>query len=422
MFRTCAAALAFALVVPVSLPAEAPKKTVAVVNFANVSGQPGLNYLKTALPESISGSLSASREIRVVERSGLSNLLKEIELEQSGVVNAGEVARAGKLARADALLMGSFSGNPEKITVTLKAVDVATGVVLEGRSVTAPLSDILEQSGQASLAMAAAIAGGKMGILTVSSVPDGADVLIDGIVVGKTPLVEYRLSAGQHTVFLRKSGYQEAENNVAVKAGITQRFDETLAPARESVQVFVGFGYQRAFPVVNTLQQGNVFSGQLGITFGRFTADLTYSLNNSWNHTYTYATPFGTLSQNREYAVNSYLLGIAVEPFKAAQYVSPYVGVFGGYTRVTDYRLKGSDDTQERLVSFDLLQLGVKAGVEIMPKLRVSLFLEARYNAFTKSVQRSTYVTQGILGEPTSTTSDLNLTNISVGGGARLNF
>lgn len=404
------------------LAAQKQQKTVAVVNFVNSAGQPGLNYLKTALPESISGSLSASREVRVVERSGLTNILKEIELEQSGVVNTREVARAGKLARADVLLMGSFSGNPERITVTLKAVDVATGVVLEGRSVSAPLSDILEQCGQTSLAMAAAIAGGKTGLLTVTSAPDGAEVLVDGIVAGKTPLVEYKVTAGQHTLFVRKSGYQEAEKNVTIRAGATERISETLAPARESVQMFMGFGYQRVFPSAAALQAGNLFSGQLGVNFGRWTADIAFAFNNSWNHTYSYSTPFGSLSQKREYTLSSFLLGIAVEPFSLGQYVSPYVGVFGGYTIVNDYRFKGSDDERERVASYDLLQLGVKAGVEIMPKLRVSLFLEGRYNAFTSAIQRSTFVSQGILGEPTSTTSDLNLTNFSIGGGARLNF
>ncbi len=265
-------------------------------------------------------------------------------------------------------------------------------------------------------------AGAKMGLLTVTSTPDGAEVLVDGIVAGKTPLVEYKLSAGQHTLFVRKSGYQESEKNISVRAGTTERITETLAPARESVQMFMGFGYQRALPASNVLQAGNVFSGQLGINFGRWTADISFALNNGWNHSYTYATPFGSLSQKREYTVSAFLLGIAVEPFSLGQYVSPYVGVFGGYTIVSDYRFKGADDKRESVATHDLLQLGVKTGIEIMPKLRVSLFIEGRYNVFATTIQRSTYVSQGILGEPTSTTSDLSLTNFSIGGGARLNF
>jgi len=418
--RSLVACLA-ALLITVAGHAAA-KKTVAVVNFSNSSASRSLDYLRTALPESISGTLSSSREITVLERNELKQVLKEIELEQSGALDSSQVARAGKLMRADVLLVGSFTGDAERINVTLKAVDVATGVVIEGRSVSAPLATVLDEAGKASLAMASAIAGGKSGRLTVTSSPEGAELLVDGIVVGTTPVVEYRLSAGSHSIFVRKPGYESAERTTVIRAGETERLVETLAPAREAIQVFAGAGYARMFPLNSTLQQGNLFMGQLGITFGRWTADFSYGLNAGWDHSYSYSSPFGALSQSREYLLNQYLLGIAVEPFPINSYISPYVGVFGGYTRVSDYRLKGSDETKEKLASFDLLQLGIKAGVEFFPKLRVSLFLEARYNAFTKSVTRGTYVSQGILGEPLSVSSDLSLTNISLGGGARLNF
>lgn len=417
-FKLCALAL-LATIAPLS---AAAKKTVAVADFANTSSSRSLDYLRTALPESVSGTLSSSREITVVERSQLKKILKELELEQSGVIDAGQVSRAGKLARADVLLLGSFTGNAESIQVTLKAVDAATGAVLESRSVTAPLATVLDEAGKAALAMSSAIAGGKSGRLTVTSAPDGAELLIDGIVVGKTPVVEYKLSAGKHSLFLRRSGYQEVEHEITIAPGATERLNEAMAPAREAVQVFVGFGYQRQFPVASALQQGNLFMGQVGINFGRFTADLSFATNPNWDHSYSYSSPFGSISQSRQYSLTSYLLGFSVEPFDTGRYVSPYVGVFGGYTRVSDYRLTGSDNTKESLAAFDLLQLGVKTGVEFFPKLRVSLFLEARYNAFTKSIQRGTYVSQGILGEPLTVYNDVSLTNISVGGGARLNF
>ena len=179
--------------------------------------------------------------------------------------------------------------------------------------------------------------------------------------------------------------------------------------------MFVGAGYARLFPVNSTLQQGNLFMGQLGITFGRWTADFIYGLNTAWDHSYSYSSHASTRSTRTCSA-------LPLNLFTINSYISPYVGVFGGYTRVSDYRVKGADETKEKLASFDLLQLGIKAGVEFFPKLKVSLFLEARYNAFTKTVTRGTYVSQGILGEPLSVSSDLSLTNISIGGGARLNF
>ena len=52
MFRTIAFVAATAIS-GVPIFAQKQMKTVAVVNFVNSAGQPGLNYLKTALPESI---------------------------------------------------------------------------------------------------------------------------------------------------------------------------------------------------------------------------------------------------------------------------------------------------------------------------------------------------------------------------------
>ena len=118
--------------------------------------------------------------------------------------------------------MGSFTGDAERINVTLRAVDVATGAVIEGRSVSAPRATVLDEAGKASLAMTSAIAGGKSGRLTVTSSPEGAELLIDGIVVGSTPVVEYKLSAGNHSIFLRKPGYESAERNTVIRAGETE--------------------------------------------------------------------------------------------------------------------------------------------------------------------------------------------------------
>jgi TolB-like protein len=403
------------------LPAAQQKRSVAVLNFQNSSGARSLEYLTTALPESISGALASAREIRTVERNSLKKVLKEIELGQTGAIDAAQVVEAGKLAHADILLLGSFSGDPEKITVTLKAVDVKTGVVMEGRSVTAPLADVLEQSSQAALQMASAIAGDKAGFLTITSNPDEAEVRIDGVIVGKTPLVEYKLSAGKHSLFLRKGGYKEEEREVNMQAGVVDKISETLLPLRKAVYIILGVGYQRLLPPSGPLQQANVFSGQIGFAISKWTFDLTYALNPSWEHSYNYSTPFGSLTDSRSYLVNAYLLGVTFSPFEF-RYISPYVGLFGGFTRVTDYELTGSDKSSSKLASFDLFQVGGKFGLEIMPRQIFSLFIEGRYQYFPASISRPTKTSQGVLGGPAQAAGEIILSSFSVGGGIRLHF
>lgn len=400
--------------------APSTKKNVAVMNFTNASAARSLDYLKMALPESISGALASSKEIRVIERVQLGKVLSEIELEQSGALDANGINRAGKLARADVLMLGSFSGNAERMNVTLKAVDVTTAVIIESRSLSAPLSQILEEASQASLAMASAIAGGKSGFFTLTTTPQDAELLVDGIVVGKTPIVEYKLSAGSHSIFIRKQGFRETEKRIEIHPGETARLTEGLTPVRDSTQIFVGAGYMRMLPQNSTTSQGNFFFGQLGISLGKFSGDFSFGLNNSWDHSYVFASTFGSLPQTRQYSLMAFALGFTFEPFNDWEYISPYAGVILGYARATDYLIKGSDS--QRLAAFDLFQYGAKAGFEFFPKFRVSLFIEGRYLTYGQKVQRSTQTNQGIVGEATVATAELDLSHFAIGGGARLNF
>ena len=105
---------------------HAAKPSVGVVNFTNHTSGAGLQYLSKSLPESISATLSGSKDIRVVERAQLAKIVDEIALGQTGLFNERQISRAGRMIRADVLIIGSYSGNPERIVLTMKAVRVTT--------------------------------------------------------------------------------------------------------------------------------------------------------------------------------------------------------------------------------------------------------------------------------------------------------
>jgi hypothetical protein len=56
------------------------------------------------------------------------------------------------------------------------------------------------------------------GLLTVSSDPIGAEVYIDGVDVGQTPIVEYSVGAGKHTIRVERAGYKTQTEPVTVGA------------------------------------------------------------------------------------------------------------------------------------------------------------------------------------------------------------
>lgn len=219
----------------------AGKKTVAVMNFKGY-GDKTIKFLDNALPESISTSLSEIKEIKIVERSQLGRVLNEIALEQTGAVDTGEVSRAGRLAKADVLILGSISGSQDNLIVTFKAVDVTTGAVLDSKTVKAPMAQIFDKTSQAAKAMGAVIAGEGVGRISVLLSPEGADVYIDGYMSGTTPLVGYSITKGKHSIKILKEGYLEYEDSINIKAQSEDKVSVVLARNQVRDRTEIGFG------------------------------------------------------------------------------------------------------------------------------------------------------------------------------------
>ncbi len=199
----------------VNISAES-KKTVAVVNFSNETGGEGLSYLSSALSDSVTATLSANEKIQTVERRQISAVIDEIKLDLSGLAEEA-LSRAGKITSAEIIIAGSYTGNPEKITVNMKAVNVETAEVIYGKVMTASLGEIFDVVSQETNVFASIITGDDTGRLSVSTVPTEADIYIDGTLAGKSPLVEYLLPAGSHRLKIIRKGYREESRDFVVE-------------------------------------------------------------------------------------------------------------------------------------------------------------------------------------------------------------
>jgi hypothetical protein len=67
------------------------------------------------------------------------------------------------------------------------------------------------------------------GFLTIAADPFG-QVYIDGVDVGQTPLVEYAVKPGRHTIRIEHAGFKTIAENVQVDASNTVRKRYTLLP------------------------------------------------------------------------------------------------------------------------------------------------------------------------------------------------
>ena len=93
------------------------RRTLAVLDFADLGPAVELAVLRKALAEMLIGDLTRERELRVVERGRVEHVLDEARLGKGGLVDAATARVAGRELAADLLLTGSLAGSPEKLTI-----------------------------------------------------------------------------------------------------------------------------------------------------------------------------------------------------------------------------------------------------------------------------------------------------------------
>ncbi len=106
------------------------KKTVAVLDFQNVSNSSELNYLQNAIPEMLVTGLLISKKIKVVEREKLKKILEEIKFSLSGTIAPEKSIEIGKMTGADTLLMGSIIKIGHQMRIDARLIDIQTSEVI----------------------------------------------------------------------------------------------------------------------------------------------------------------------------------------------------------------------------------------------------------------------------------------------------
>jgi len=396
------------------------KKTiVAIMNFANY-GDANIKHLAKSIPESISSTMADIKEIRLVERAQLGQIVNEITLEQTGLVDTGGIERAGKIAKADVLILGSVSGNSFNVVVTIKAVEVATGKLVSGKVVTGTLENIVQLSNQAARTFAAIIAGAGVGMISVSTNPPQAYVFIDGVGVGNSPVVEYKVTAGTHRVLVTKDGYTDYEGTVTVEDKKHEKLTPFLAEHKYFNRSEVLLGVSYLVPLSKELQNSVYYYAQYGQSFDRIILSFEVGYSNI-KHDQDIDMPLlGTVTQERTYEYLAGLIHVKVRLAPNWKYVSPYAGGILGWSYLADYRTNKSgryDSDSQKLSNINTWAVGVSGGFLILPYSKLSLFVDARYMYYPQKIERNDYF-QNTPGQLETKVEKYNLHFMTIGGGA----
>lgn len=249
-------------------PEEAGKVIVAVVGFDNRSGK-HFPDLGAVAQDAATSFLYTLPGVTLVTRDRLDEVRKEIKLPESVLAGTG-VSRAGKLLNADLLMTGSvvrydverrtFEGfgtsalqDIFRMEISLQLIDAETGQIRFGKTfdtestkqypkaTSAPrepidrksellraLLDMAQNDVKSALMQVAAGSdtGGGFIQVPVESSPAGAEIIVNGLSIGKKTPAVLSLTVSIHEIELLLPGYQPYKRRIKAQPGM--RIDASL--------------------------------------------------------------------------------------------------------------------------------------------------------------------------------------------------
>ncbi len=117
---------------PAAGPAAGPK-TIAVLDFANVTGEADVEWLAAGIAETVTNDLRVIRDLRVIDRALVSHI-KHVKADA-----ASDQLRAAGL---ELVVIGSFQRAGDRLRITARLTDVATREALANAKADGPIADV----------------------------------------------------------------------------------------------------------------------------------------------------------------------------------------------------------------------------------------------------------------------------------------
>ena len=105
---------------------------LAVIPFVNNTGDDSLAVTGVTLSRLISVQMASYKGYKVVERQRLESIMGELKLGMTGAIDTATALEVGKLLGANVLAFGSFSRLGKKAILSMRLVNVGTGVIIGG--------------------------------------------------------------------------------------------------------------------------------------------------------------------------------------------------------------------------------------------------------------------------------------------------
>jgi len=140
---TADAALVHAALSRATLPGASTSgkpRSVVVMNFTNVTGDPGFEWLAAGIAETVTNDLRQIRDLSVIDRV----LVDVAALSEVVARAATDPATSASPAWPDLIVVGSFQRSGDRIRITARTVDVATREALAHAKADGALADVFQ--------------------------------------------------------------------------------------------------------------------------------------------------------------------------------------------------------------------------------------------------------------------------------------
>ena len=255
-----------------SIFSQEGKFAVSILDF---TGEDVQDKVLRACYQQLETSLIESNRFTVIEKNKREELLKEQKFQSSGVCDEACAVEIGQLVGAEYLMLGEIIGFADLYQVNIKIINIEKGDVAEKVTdqISGGMRELLNGMEEASREIVRRIAAGSApqqitqqtglptvvqktyGTIDITTDPQGANILIDGVEVGVTPKTIPNLETGPHNLILVYPGYERLQKRIMVEDEKTIPISELLVPKTGSLSIL-------SDPIGATVYLDNFVKGQ----------------------------------------------------------------------------------------------------------------------------------------------------------------
>jgi eukaryotic-like serine/threonine-protein kinase len=130
---------------PAGVPA---RRSVAVLGFRNLSGNPEADWMSTALAEMLTTELASGGRLRTIPGENVGRMRMELSLSDAESLARDTLAKVGKNLGTDTVLLGSYLSLGDQIRLDMRLQDVSAGETVASMAESGPgLVELVTRAG-----------------------------------------------------------------------------------------------------------------------------------------------------------------------------------------------------------------------------------------------------------------------------------